>query len=357
VIGSDEEAVSLAASALIHGSLQGSLPTVLLRRSGADWVAAVADASSADKEVAAAVAAARTASRTLDLMGLARATQAQTDIGLPGLVAYGLNALAADARASVGSDSALIMSEAHSLQGCAPDVIATFLLTATEHGSPQVPMARPPPPLLPLLENELQWLDLPELSAARFALDPALSSEDEATAGARTLLSLALTQQLSADQSNDLIDRLNANPGLVQRLSFQPDQLPDLVEHNPLVAIETLLHLMSADNVSEFLSVLVNMEMSLHSMEVVNRLTTAVDLPKEFVHLYITNCIHSCQLTSDRTMQYRLVRLVCVFVQSLIRNKLVDVRDVHDEVSEFCVEFAKIREAAGLYRLLKTEGE
>lgn len=212
------------------------------------------------------------------------------------------------------------------------------------------------PPLHPCSAEEMVYfdIDLPQQETTTQNTNNTITTNNEENNEAKTLMRKALTTSLTLVETPVIIENLRKGTITAHELGLSPNKLPTLVENNPLVAIEALLSLMHSDHISEYLCVLVKMEMSVHSMEVVNRLTTAVELPAEFMRLYVSNCIHTCEAIKDKYMQNRLVRLVCVFLQSLLRNGTINLQDVYLEVQSFCIEFSRIREAAALFRFLKS---
>ena len=89
-------------------------------------------------------------------------------------------------------------------------------------------------------------------------------------------------------------------------------------------------------------------------MEAVNKLTTLVDLPADFLRTFINNCINTCQNIKEKQTQQRMIKLVCVFLQYLVKNK-ANIKALNSMIQSFCVEHSNNKEAAALFKLLKEQ--
>ncbi|TPX33419.1 hypothetical protein SeMB42_g07482 [Synchytrium endobioticum] len=221
-----------------------------------------------------------------------------------------------------------------------------------------------PPDMLPFA-NEAIWLE-PAIPVHQIEWDYSLGVDLQERDEARKLISLAQSTPLTLAQLQKILRQLERHPKLVYDCGLSPDKLSDLIENNHIVASEVLVRLIESSSINDrYLQALLNVNVSLRSMEVVNRLATASssNLPKEFIYLFISTCIQNCGNVKDKYVQYRQVRLVCVFLQSLIRNRILVVgsssnnnsisEDNSVEIQTFCVQFSRVREAAALYKLLK----
>ncbi|CAG9315078.1 unnamed protein product [Blepharisma stoltei] len=210
---------------------------------------------------------------------------------------------------------------------------------------------RPIPEFVEISSSETKWLSpmtVPEI------LWDEHESESSIYENIRDLLRISLQSKLSPEQTSTVIAALEQEPKLVLKSGLSHKNLSDLVNKNPAIAIEMIVRIANSSKVQDYFGELVQMPLSLNSLEVVNKLAMIIELPLEFLHLFISNCMNSCKMIRDKYTQTRLVRLLCVFINSLLKNKLLGAQDLLVEIQHFSQEFTSMKEAQALYKSLRS---
>ena len=172
------------------------------------------------------------------------------------------------------------------------------------------------PPLMKPID--LKWLDIVDLDKT--------GASQTNYSDIISIFQLAKTSVLTSAQITELTNSFS-DPFAIAAIDLNPSDLPELVEHNPSMVSELLTHILneslngnvvdemnkfgglkhcSDDKIPLILEALLNLDMSLHSMEVVNQLSTHCSpgiLPVSFIRTYISNCITRCENVKDKYLQ------------------------------------------------------
>ena len=90
-----------------------------------------------------------------------------------------------------------------------------------------------------------------------------------------------------------------------------------------------------------------------------SRLSAEPLLPATFLTPFMAKCVRRCVDHGEggggsRAKRASAARLTCMFLQVLLRERHAAAADLPAEVESFCVEFMSVKEAADLFRLVKS---
>lgn len=109
---------------------------------------------------------------------------------------------------------------------------------------------RPEPPSLAASDMEVIWMN-PSETAHALLWDAGMCVDNSSGSEVRALMKKACKQALAPEQQEFLSAEIEADHKLVYHIGLTPQKLPDLVEFNPIIAIEVLLKLMSSNQITE----------------------------------------------------------------------------------------------------------
>ncbi|XP_047945403.1 CCR4-NOT transcription complex subunit 11-like isoform X3 [Salvia hispanica] len=109
---------------------------------------------------------------------------------------------------------------------------------------------RPLPPRLPVMDGELLWLN-PDMTH-ELLWDYGMCADTSRGAAVKDLISKALKGPLVPVQQEQVLAELTNDPKLVYHCGLTPKKLPDLVENNPMIAVEVLIKLVNSSEIKEY---------------------------------------------------------------------------------------------------------
>jgi hypothetical protein len=232
------------------------------------------------------------------------------------------------------------------INGGSSDKISTLL------GKYDPEFLRPIPDFIEISTNETNWMSPMTIPEVHWNNQGQSNSADHDLV--REYLKLSLSQKLTNEQYNFVTSALKQNKKLLSLGGISHKNLGELVEKNSGLAVEIMILIMNSTRIQDYFGELVNIPMSINVLEVVNKLAMTMELPAEFLHLFISNYMNSCKSIKEKYNQTRFVRLLCVFMSALLKNKILDNQELYTEIEHFCTEFSSIKEANTVYRSIKS---
>ena len=116
-------------------------------------------------------------------------------------------------------------------------------------------LLRPQPPLLDSREDEVLWLNPHSDTSFEVLWDHSMCADSVKGAEVREMMGKAFRGPLVPVQQQQVLAELESDVKLVYHCGLTPKRLPDLVENNPVIAIEVLLKLMSSSQITDYFSV------------------------------------------------------------------------------------------------------
>lgn len=190
---------------------------------------------------------------------------------------------------------------------------------------------------------------------------PSHQQDAQAQAQIANILVQAMSEELTPILTDRLLTHISANLSILTTIPLELLLAPafsNLFSTNPTLTRGLVSLFLSSGNKSQRRELLGSLELlpiTLGSLEMLNDLTQTQLLSNgEIVHLVhgvLANGVRTAETMGARQAQNRLVKLLCLFVQSVLRSEVVVVTDVYYHVQDLGVKFMSVKEARELWRM------